>query len=227
MVVNTKGRQSRGAVGLRRVRCVVVDFSMSVEVCRGNRLFPYFAHRIDKTMTNRSTCLSRLFTLAFIAMFALAGSVPALAADDDDDTEDVDTHHHHEAHHARHVALFVGGTSAAGHTSFTLGGEAEYRLPVWQQRFGVGALVDATFGDHAHTIAGGLLTARPVPGVGNVKLMLAPAALFSHGHSYFLMRTGLAVDFHVQSFSISPMVDLDFVKGGVDTVFGVAFGVAF
>jgi hypothetical protein len=173
---------------------------------------------------NRLTRLSRVFTMLLITVAVAAVSAPVHAADDD---KEADAHHHHTTHGARHVSLFVGGTSAAGHTSFTLGGEAEYRLPVWQRRLGVGVLVDATFGDYAHTIAGGLLTARPVPGVSNVKLLVAPAAMRSHGHSYFLMRTGLAVDFHVQSFSITPMVNLDFVKGETDTVFGVAFGMGF
>jgi hypothetical protein len=173
---------------------------------------------------NRSTRLSRVFTILLIAGAVAAVSAPVHAADDD---KEADAHHHHATHGARHVSLFVGGTSAAGHTSFTLGGEAEYRLPIWQRRLGVGALVDATFGEYAHTIAGGLLTARPVPGVSNVKLLVAPAAMRAHGHSYILIRTGLAVDFHVQSFSISPMVHLDFVKGETDTVFGVAFGMGF
>jgi hypothetical protein len=176
---------------------------------------------------NRRTILP---AACLAALLMVASAWPAHAGPGDDATDDdpkKDHTGHHHAHKARHVALFVGGTSVAGYTIFTLGGEAEYRLPIWKQRLGMGALVDATFGDHAHTIVGALMTARPIPGASNVKLMAAPAAMRSHGHSYFLMRTGIAVDFHVQSFSITPLVDLDFVKGGVDTVFGVALGVGF
>lgn len=166
--------------------------------------------------------------LAALLMVASAGPADARPGDDAADDDPKKAHAtHHGAHKARHAALFVGGTSVAGYTIFTLGAEAEYRLPVWKQRLGVGALVDATFGSHAHTIVGALMTARPIPGASNVKLMAAPAAMRSHGHSYFLMRTGVAVDFHIQSFSITPLVDFDFVKGKVDTVFGVAFGVGF
>jgi len=169
--------------------------------------------------------LSRLFlTPLLVIALAVAGAVPAHAGDDDE--KEVDAHHHH-APSARHVSAFVGGTSVAGHTSLTIGAEAAYRLPVLQRRVGVGALVDATLGTYSHTIVGGMMLVRPVPGLDQLKIVLAPSAEFSHGHSKFLMRTGVGYDVHVQAMSISPMLDFDFVDGHVATVFGVALGVGF
>lgn len=103
----------------------------------------------------------------------------------------------------------------------------EYRLPVLQQRIGVGALVDAALGDYPHTIVGGMATARPIGAVSGLKLIVAPALEFVEGHQAFLLRSGIGYDIHAGAFSVSPMFNLDFVDGHVGEVYGIAFGVSF
>jgi hypothetical protein len=180
----------------------------------------HIQHRVSLPSTKSQSAALGFALALFLMLFVTVGAAEAQHLGSD-------AHHTASTHHtsAYHVALFTGGTAVKGHTAFTLGGELEYRLPVWHQRIGVAALVDATLGEHATTIAGGALTVRPLPAVSNVKFVLAPSAEFKDGHSMFLMRTGIGVDFHAGSLSVTPAANLDFVDGHVAKVFGLHFGV--
>lgn len=126
-----------------------------------------------------------------------------------------------------HLAVFGGGTSLAGHTYWTVGAEAEYRLPVWHRRVGIGLLADRTLSDHSHTIVGAMTVVRPVPRWSNLKLMVVPSIEFTDGHRTLLLRSGIGWDLHVEAFSLSPLYSLDFVDGEVAQVFGLTLGLGF
>ena len=125
----------------------------------------------------------------------------------------------HGTHHSNtHLALFVGAASVSGHTDLSIGSDFEYRII---EQVGIGALADAVFSKHAHLLAAGGVFIHPV---GGVKITAAPGAGFEDGHSAFVFRTGLSYDFHVDSFSISPTLNIDFSKGHATQVFGFAVG---
>ena len=177
--------------------------------------------------------------------------LPAGAADGHDDHGGGEAHHgaHHEAHHghhARHLAVFSGVTRASGESDFTLGADFEYRLPHFEGLLGVGALVDATFGDGGHVIVAAPLFVHPH---GGVKLVAAPGiervdgggkghggdhagkALAGGGgkgsHTEFLFRLGVGYDLHLGGWSLTPAYNVDFVDGHRASVIGVNVGFGF
>lgn len=156
----------------------------------------------------------RIFCSTILLTCVLAA--PAFATGGDD---------HANTHHPnRHAALFVGSTTIHGHSYFTVGGDFEYRLSTWQQRIGVGALVDAAVGEHPHTIIGGGLFIHPGY---NLKVIVAPSVEFKDGHRKALLRTGVGIDFHVNHVSFTPLYNIDYVGGKTAHVYGVAFGLSF
>ncbi len=132
-----------------------------------------------------------------------------------------DADHEEEHGHRHHVGLFLGNTHAGGEDKFTVGVDYEYRLtPI----FGVGGLVDHASGDHDATIVGGALFVHPW---GNSRVLLAPGIEHAHGHNEFLVRVGVSYDFHIGRLTVSPTLNVDFVDGEENTVYGLTFGYGF
>lgn len=144
--------------------------------------------------------------------------------------------HHGESHHvhSHHLAIFSGATNNidAEHTDFTLGAEYEYRLPIWQNRLGIGVIGERVFADQPENILAGAALLHVGKGL---KFLAAPGVVFakheSHGETEtvkeFLFRTGVAKDFHVGRFSVTPALNFDFIKGHVSVVYGLTFGKGF
>ena len=160
--------------------------------------------------------LSKSFQLSLLFAFLFCAPIHLYAEDGDKDDP---YKKGHSAHHSNtHLAVFIGAVNGSGHTDLSLGSDFEYRII---DKVGIGAIADAVFSDHAHLLAAGGVFIHPV---GGVKLVAAPGAGFEEGHSAFVFRTGLSYDFHVNSLSFSPTLNVDFSEGHTTQVFGFAIG---
>lgn len=153
--------------------------------------------------------------LSAIAMLA-ALNTNVYAADDG---------HHEFKQHI--VGVFAGFTSVDHNTEATFGLEYEYRIT---ELVGVGAIYEHTSNAHhgdGTSIYMGLVHVHPWQelrlsvGYGTEKIHHEGA------HSEDVLRFGVAYDFHVGEFGISPAFNLDRVGGHTAKVFGVAITKAF
>ena len=139
------------------------------------------------------------------------------------------------AHHPNHVAVFVGATTPTkkkSETSFTIGADYERRLPgIW----GVGVLADFALGDFKRTaLVGPVVFLHPT---GNLKALVVPAVEFvekdqddgqTKHEAHYVMRVGLSYEFHFGVYSVSPIVNVDFIgETKTSIVYGATFGVGF
>ena len=81
-------------------------------------------------------------------------------------------------------------------------------------------------GDLEETVAVGGLFIHPI---GELKFILAYGVEHEHegDQNEFVFRTGVYYDFFIGKFSISPNINVDFVGGDQDLVYGVAVGFGF
>ncbi len=141
-------------------------------------------------------------------------------------------------HLANHLALFVGATTPfeeTDETSFTVGADYVRRL---SELWGIGPLVDFTFGDFKRTaLAGAGLFFYPV---GGLRLLGAPAVelvekdqptsegVTTKHDGHFTLRLGAAYEFHVGSYSIAPTLNIDLIgETEENAVYGIAVGLRF
>lgn len=123
-----------------------------------------------------------------------------------------------------HAAVFVGGTAVDSNNNFTLGVDYVYKTNYFDKKLSVGVLAEGfrTPGYDAYVAA--------IPFVyqyGDWKSVVAAGVEISHGSSYGLARIGGGYDFHVGSYSVSPVLNLDFVKAETAVNYGVTFGMSF
>lgn len=152
--------------------------------------------------------------------------------------------HNHETHdvHKHHIALFGGITTNLTHevNLLTFGLDYEYRLPFIHNKFGVGFSAEYLIGDNSEKLLGIPLFYHPIGGLKFVAAsMLAIVEEHLEGGSgtheavetttknEFAFRIGTAYDFHINQFSISPTVNLDFVGESTAIAYGIAFGIGF
>jgi len=139
--------------------------------------------------------------------------------------DEAEEHHsaepEHGTHHPNVLGLFVGrAIDDRRDNGFALGLEYERRV---NRVFGVGALVEHTFGDIDATV-------YAVPFAfhfGRWKTYVAPGIEDGDHGSESLVRVGAEYAFEVKKWEISPQIDLDFVDGGTVFVIGVVFGKGF
>ena len=130
-------------------------------------------------------------------------------------------HGGHDAAHSYHehvVAGFVGmAFEGSRDEGLALGVEYERRL---NERWGIGALVEHTFGDLDVWGFGVPLAYHSGPW----KFYTAPGIEDGEHGSEFLLRLGVEYGFHRGIWEISPQVDIDFVDGEEIYVIGVTVG---
>ena len=144
----------------------------------------------------------------------------------------------HAAIHPNDIGFFLGAstpTKKKSDTSFSIGAEYERRP---HERWGFGAVSDFVFGDFKRTaLAAPAVFIHPV---GDLKIAVAPAAEWvekevvgpqgtSMKHEvHFVMRLGFSYVFHSGHFSLSPLLNVDFIGETKTTlVYGVVFGWGF
>ena len=154
-----------------------------------------------------------------IALLALIAVVdPALAASDPMATPN-------------HFGLYAGFTSGGKQSgdgresaAFTIGFDYERRL---SPRWGIGVMGDWAFGDRREYILAIPVFLHAGP---SLRFYVAPGTeRFREGapkdaKSEFLLRTGLAYDFHFGAVSLSPSLSVDFVHGEQLYILGAAIG---
>ena len=159
-------------------------------------------------MTDVSRCLS--FAAASLVV-GLHVSTPAYGEESEG----------HSEYHPNLLALFIGVTSEERReTGLALGIEYERRL---SKAFGIGALVEHTFGDIDTTV-------YAVPFAyhsGPWKVYVAPGLEDSDDGTEGLVRIGAEYGFEAGDWEISPQIDVDFVDGDQAFVFGIVFGKGF
>ncbi len=142
---------------------------------------------------------------------------------------------HDDHFHANHVGVMVGGMTPlaeTSRTSFALGADYERRInPTW----GAGVGVDFTFGDHKRTaLAAGAVTFRATPalklgtGPGFEVVEKDTSSGGTKNKVYFVWGFMAAYEFHVGSFSVGPLLYLDFVgETKTNVTYGIALGTGF
>lgn len=150
----------------------------------------------------------------------------------------------HGDHHVykHHLALFGGMTTNLTHEVDmpTFGLDYEYRLPFAHQKFGIGLNAEYLAGDNPEKLVGIPIFYHPVGGLKFVAA--AMLAMFEEhsagGHDAHAtvepttvnelgFRIGTAYDFHINQFSVSPTVNLDFIGESTAIAYGIALGVGF
>ncbi len=126
--------------------------------------------------------------------------------------------------HNQHAAVFTGVTVASGHAGFTLGADYEYMPDAWGKTYGLIGIVDFVLGKPTQSILAVGGTWHPMDAL---RVVLAPGVEMAGGHSAGLLRIGTNYDFHFDTCSVSPTLNLDIVGGHIATVIGVAFGMGF
>jgi hypothetical protein len=144
-----------------------------------------------------------------------------------------------ESHfHYNHFALFAGASSLyeKNETHFTLGADyIRYFSP--ECDFAVGIYSEVIFAHHTEWIFGSVIIYAPTK---NLRIRSGPGIelIQEEVHSdcncnttktmvEFLIRIGTLYDFHLGKFSISPSLDIDFLRSTTTLVWGVSFGMGF
>ncbi len=132
----------------------------------------------------------------------------------------------HEGHegvrgYKHRLELGLGNTHSEGEDWFSVGIAYEYRL---NEILGVGGLFEHIGGDLNEFIGAVPLFIHPYKGW---RFILAPGLDYRHDRSDFLIRTGVAYEFEIDRWSITPEFNVDFVDGEQVPVYGVSFGYGF
>jgi hypothetical protein len=154
-----------------------------------------------------------------VALLFVWGHEPCTvwALEEEEDGHGLSEEHHGEGG-SHHLSLFLGSTYKHEESSFTVGGDYEYRA---NKLFGVGALLDYAGGPARDTIFG-------VPVFAHVteqfKGLVAPGIEIHDGETEFLLRFGAMYDFEVGEYTVAPALNFDFTKGHDAIVWGANFG---
>ena len=157
--------------------------------------------------------LSALLTSLFVGLFC---SVPAMC----EESEGRAGESAHEEHERNMIGIFTGYTFEDRRDGFALGIEYERRF---SKSFGVGALVEHTFGDFDADV----FSVPFAYHTGRWKTYIGPGIEDSEDGSDGLVRIGVEYGFEVRTWEVSPQVDIDFVDGDEVFVIGVTFGTGF
>jgi hypothetical protein len=116
------------------------------------------------------------------------------------------------------ISVFIGGSTNKDATAFALGLDYQYRI---KKIIGVGALIDVAFEDIGSIMIGPAAFIH----VSNFEFTIAPCAEFSDDDIVGVLRLGVAYEFELSKFSISPSVNFDTERAGEETlVYGLSFG---
>lgn len=123
----------------------------------------------------------------------------------------------HHAYHRHSGGVFIG-MAKEGHRDegLALGIEYEYRF---NQRFGLGALAEHTFGDFNSWV----FAFPAAVHLKQWKFYAGPGIEHREGDEEPLLRIGLEYGFEYRDWELSPQFDVDFVDGEETYIIGVTF----
>jgi hypothetical protein len=119
------------------------------------------------------------------------------------------------------LELFLGNTNEDSENGFTVGLAYGYRLT---ELFGAGAFWEYAADPFDKWSAAVALLIYPYKGL---RFELAPGLEHDEGENEFLFRTGVAYEFEIGRWSITPEFNVDFVDGEESYVYGLSFGWGF
>jgi len=123
--------------------------------------------------------------------------------------------------HRHHVALFLGATHTDEEDEFSIGVDYEYRL---NPLLGLGGIAEYTGGEHETAIAAAALFIHPFK---MLRLVLGPGFEFEGDEKEFLLRVGAAYQILVGKLTLAPELNVDFVDGNENLVYGISLGLGF
>jgi hypothetical protein len=124
----------------------------------------------------------------------------------------------------QHAAIFTGITTGESTGATTIGVEYEYKLPILEKKLGIGVFYESISGDHDSTLSGiGVIYHLP----HHLRTNLSIGDHASDGHHASITRVGIAYDHHIDSYAVSPTLNIDQSSHGTVSVYGVAFGKSF
>jgi len=137
--------------------------------------------------------------------------------------------------HYNHIAVFIGASSLFERdaTYFTLGADyIRYFSP--KSKFAAGIYTEAIFAHHTEWVFGAVLFyglteqlwIRTGPGIEIIQEELKHIGK-TESKTEFLIRIGSGYDFHIGRFTVTPSVDIDFLRSTTTLVWGVNFGMGF
>lgn len=167
--------------------------------------------------------------LVLCGLFVAGSASPVAGQESSDHAADDHQFHHH------HVGVLVGGMtplSETSETSFALGADYEYRF---NERWGAGAGVDFTFGDHKRAaVVAGAVTYRLTPalrvgtGPGFEVVEKDKPGGGTKSKAYFVWGFLASYEFHLGSLSLAPTLYLDFVgETKTNLTYGITVGTGF
>ncbi|GMR25098.1 MAG: hypothetical protein BMS9Abin39_0376 [Ignavibacteria bacterium] len=137
--------------------------------------------------------------------------------------------------HYNHIAMFIGASSLfeREETHFTLGADYKrYFSP--ESNFAVGIYTEAIFAQHTEWVFGAVLFyelteqlwIRTGPGIEILQEENEHTGE-TESKIKFLIRIGSGYDFHIGTFTVTPSVDIDFLRSTTTLVWGINFGMGF
>ncbi len=152
--------------------------------------------------------------VAAIAFFLMAIIVnPVIAEDESQENEEM---------LRNRVELFLGNTHEEGENAFSTGLSYEYRM---HEFLGIGGLVEFAGMNAREWVFAIPLLIHPYKGL---RFALAPGLMLpKEDKNEFLFRVGVAYEFEIGRWSITPEFNVDFVGGEEALVYGLSFGYGF
>jgi len=111
------------------------------------------------------------------------------------------------------IGVFLGSSTVKGEddNEFTFGLEYEYHF---SKLLGAGLIVEHSPDAHHNDDVSVVLAAVHIHPVGGLRLTVGAGREYIHGHhphDVSMWRLGTAYDFHFDSFSIAPTINVDFI----------------
>ena len=176
-------------------------------------------------------------TIITILLANLIFAMFSASAQEHTQHDDAQAHEHDTHYHKNHVALLVGATSNLSHSStlFTAGVDYEFRF---HEKIGIGFGAELLTGDATEYVLGIPVFIHPV---SSLKFNFGPLLVLLEEHSddhstepetemvsEFGLRIGVAYDFHIgKRFSLTPMVNYDYVNKSSAVMYALGFGIGF
>lgn len=124
-------------------------------------------------------------------------------------------------HSENHAAFFSGTTVHEGQSSPSFAIDLEHHF---NHYFGSIAVAEVIMDETMGSLVGLGFAYHPFL---DLKLGLLPGVEIMHGHSEMLMRMDLEWAFHVQDWTLSPAVNIDYIDHHLNYIPGLAVGHGF
>ena len=124
-----------------------------------------------------------------------------------------------------HAALFLGGTAVPDSKSyFTVGVDYVYKTGLMDNKLSAGVFAEGFRATGYDVFIAGIPF---VYQIDHAKVVVGFGVENKKSNNYGLVRLGTGYDFHFGNYSISPVLNFDYVKEKTAVNYGVTFGIGF